>query len=89
MTGVPPRISSILAVARSGMDDTARRNAQKNGVIVSGMSEPIEMVRRGVFVNPGAKWYVSAAHTDDDLEATAGAFEEALRTVRDSGVLDG
>ncbi len=39
----------------------------------------LELVRRGIFVVPGAKMYLSLAHTDADIEATLAAFSEALR----------
>jgi glutamate-1-semialdehyde 2,1-aminomutase len=41
----------------------------------------LELIRRGVFVIPGAKMYLSLAHTDQDVAITLEAFEEALRAV--------
>lgn len=41
-----------------------------------------ELIRRGVFVLPGAKMYLSLAHSDEDLATTLGAFEDALRVTR-------
>jgi len=38
-----------------------------------------EMIRRGVFVVPGAKMYLSLAHSDQDLDATLAVFDEAIR----------
>ncbi len=38
-----------------------------------------EMIRRGIFVLPGAKMYVSLAHSDEDLTVTLAVFEEALQ----------
>jgi glutamate-1-semialdehyde 2,1-aminomutase len=40
-----------------------------------------ELIRRGIFVVPGAKMYLSLAHSDADLEATLRAFAEALKVV--------
>jgi glutamate-1-semialdehyde 2,1-aminomutase len=40
-----------------------------------------ELIRRGIFVVPGAKMYLSLAHTDADVEETLAAFADALRTV--------
>jgi len=40
-----------------------------------------ELIRRGIFVVPGAKMYLSLAHSDADLEATLSAFAEALKAV--------
>jgi glutamate-1-semialdehyde 2,1-aminomutase len=39
----------------------------------------LELVRRGIFVVPGSKMYLSLAHTDADIEATLAVFSEALR----------
>jgi glutamate-1-semialdehyde 2,1-aminomutase len=38
----------------------------------------LELIRRGVFVNPGAKMYLSSAHTAADIERTLSAANEAL-----------
>jgi glutamate-1-semialdehyde 2,1-aminomutase len=38
-----------------------------------------ELIRRGIFVVPGAKMYLSLAHTDADIQATLAAFADALR----------
>jgi glutamate-1-semialdehyde 2,1-aminomutase len=38
-----------------------------------------ELVRRGIFVVPGAKMYLSLAHTDADIETTLEAFADALK----------
>ena len=40
-----------------------------------------ELIRRGVFVIPGTKMYLSLAHTDADLDATARVFDDALGAV--------
>ena len=37
-----------------------------------------ELIRRGVFVIPGAKMYISLAHSDADIDQTLAAFEDAL-----------
>lgn len=37
-----------------------------------------ELIRRGVFVIPGAKMYLSLAHDERDLAETLGAFADAL-----------
>jgi glutamate-1-semialdehyde 2,1-aminomutase len=39
----------------------------------------VELVRRGIFVVPGGKMYLSLAHTDADIDATLAVFSEALR----------
>jgi glutamate-1-semialdehyde 2,1-aminomutase len=38
----------------------------------------VELLRRGVFVNLPAKFYISTAHTQDQIDATITAFGEAL-----------
>jgi glutamate-1-semialdehyde 2,1-aminomutase len=38
-----------------------------------------ELLRRGIFVVPGAKMYLSLAHSDADIEKTLTAFSEALQ----------
>lgn len=38
----------------------------------------VEMLRRGQFILPGGRWYISTAHTDDDIETTVAAAREAL-----------
>ncbi|WP_432974027.1 aspartate aminotransferase family protein [Dactylosporangium sp. CA-233914] len=45
----------------------------------------VELIRRGVFVNPGAKWYTSSAHTAEDLELTLDAVDAALAVTRPAG----
>lgn len=41
-----------------------------------------ELLKRGVFVMPGGRWYISTAHTEKDIDLTIGAFDEALANVR-------
>ena len=38
----------------------------------------LELVRRGLFLNPGEKFYISLAHTDEDVDRTLAAAEEAM-----------
>jgi glutamate-1-semialdehyde 2,1-aminomutase len=40
----------------------------------------VQLRRRGVFVLPGGRWYLSSAHTEDDIATTVAAFGEALGT---------
>ena len=44
----------------------------------------VELVRHGVLVG-GHKWYISLAHSDEDLDRTVDLFEAALRAVRSDG----
>lgn len=41
----------------------------------------LELIRRGVFVVPGSKMYLSLAHSDADIEGTLTAFADALKAV--------
>lgn len=38
----------------------------------------VEMLRRGQFILPGGRWYISTAHTDEDINTTVVAAREAL-----------
>ena len=40
-------------------------------------------VQRGVYLHPWHNWFVSAAHSDDDILATLNATDEAFRAVRE------
>jgi glutamate-1-semialdehyde 2,1-aminomutase len=42
-----------------------------------------ELIRRGVYIHPGQNehWFVSTAHTEDDVKATLSAVREALNAV--------
>ena len=42
----------------------------------------IEMMKRGVLRPPGGKFYISLAHSDEDLDETVNVFEAALRAAR-------
>jgi glutamate-1-semialdehyde 2,1-aminomutase len=45
----------------------------------------LELLRRGLFHTPGAKFYVSTAHGEPEIARTLEAVEGALRAVRDRG----
>lgn len=47
----------------------------------------IELIKRGVFVYPGVKMYISTAHDDEAIETTCKAAFEAMRVVRDKGLV--
>ena len=36
------------------------------------------MLRRGQFILPGGRWYISTAHTDEDIAATVAAARDSL-----------
>ena len=39
------------------------------------------VVERGLFLNPGEKFYVSLAHTDEDVDRTLEIFADALDAI--------
>jgi glutamate-1-semialdehyde 2,1-aminomutase len=57
---------------------TNRKAAQQFG---------IELLKRGLFVHPGSKLYISTAHTDEQIEGACTTAYEAMRAVRDNGLL--
>src|SRR5579872_1512376 len=42
----------------------------------------IEMIRRGILVNPNEKFYLSLAHTDADVDRTLEACDQAFAAIR-------
>ncbi|HMS79539.1 MAG TPA: hypothetical protein PKC20_08420 [Burkholderiaceae bacterium] len=40
------------------------------------------LIERGLLVNPNEKFYVSLAHTDEDVERTLEAVDEAFASLR-------
>ncbi|MFI1094206.1 aspartate aminotransferase family protein [Streptomyces sp. NPDC020917] len=38
----------------------------------------VELLRNGVFVLPGGRWYISTAHTDQSIVASIAAFDQAV-----------
>lgn len=48
----------------------------------------IEMIKRNILVVPGGKIYTSLAHDAASQDAFVGAAKEAIRSVRDAGLLD-
>ncbi len=47
----------------------------------------IELVRRDVFVHPASKMYTSIAHSEAQIETAGKAAFEAMRVVRDAGLV--
>jgi glutamate-1-semialdehyde 2,1-aminomutase len=47
-----------------------------------GLKWAIELLRRGILVNPNEKFYISLAHTDADVDRTLEAADEAFRALR-------
>ena len=46
----------------------------------------MELLKRGIFVHPASKLYMSIAHTDEQIELACTASYEAMRTIRDNGL---
>lgn len=47
----------------------------------------VELLRRGVFVMPGGRWYLSTVHTAADVAASVTALEESIGALADAGDL--
>ena len=47
-----------------------------------GLRWALEMIRRGILVNPNEKIYISIAHTDADVAQTLGAADEAFAAMK-------
>ena len=47
-----------------------------------GLRWALEMIRRGILINPNEKIYISIAHTDADVEHTLKATDEAFAAMR-------
>jgi glutamate-1-semialdehyde 2,1-aminomutase len=47
-----------------------------------GLRWALEMIRRGILVNPNEKMYISIAHTDADVERTLAAADEAFAAMQ-------
>lgn len=45
----------------------------------------VQMLRRGLFTLPGGRWYLSTAHTDEDIATTVAAFDESLAATLSEG----
>lgn len=54
----------------------------------AGKAFGIELIRRGILVFPGSKLYLSIAHDDASQDAFLAAARDAMRAVRDAGLLD-
>jgi len=48
----------------------------------------VELVKRGIYLHPGGKFYMSAAHTPEQIEVTVAKAKDSLKAVRDQGLLD-
>ena len=49
-----------------------------------GLRWALELLKRGLLVNPNEKFYISTAHTDADVEQTLGIVDQAFATLKGS-----
>jgi glutamate-1-semialdehyde 2,1-aminomutase len=47
-----------------------------------GLRWALEMIRRGVLINPNEKIYISIMHTDADVERTLAVADEAFAAMK-------
>jgi glutamate-1-semialdehyde 2,1-aminomutase len=47
-----------------------------------GLRWAVELLKRGILVNPNEKFYISVAHTDADVDQTLEACDEAFAAVK-------
>lgn len=47
-----------------------------------GLKWALELIRRGLLVNPNEKFYLSLAHSDADIDKTLGIVDEAFAAIR-------
>ena len=47
-----------------------------------GLSFALELLRRGLLVNPNEKFYISIAHTEDDIDRTLAIVDETFAALR-------
>jgi glutamate-1-semialdehyde 2,1-aminomutase len=48
----------------------------------------LELMKRGIYVHLGSKFYISLAHGDSELDHAASQAFEAMKAVRDAGLLE-
>ncbi len=81
--GIPMQVLGDGPIAQPVFIDLGRRIATARDLGEADGKRAIrlghELIRRGIFVVPGAKMYLSLAHSDADIEATLSAFGDALR----------
>jgi len=47
-----------------------------------GLRFALELLRRGLLVNPNEKFYISIAHTDQDIDRTLAIVDDAFAALR-------
>ena len=79
----PPAFSEPL-FGEGNVYDYATYNATNR---VAARRFGIELVRRNIFVHPASKMYTSIAHSEAQIETAGKAAFEAMRVVRDAGLI--
>jgi glutamate-1-semialdehyde 2,1-aminomutase len=72
------------AIGDGNVYDLASYNAQNRA---ASSAFGVELLRRGIFVNPGFKMYVSTAHTPAHVDLTVETAFEALKAVKEQGLI--
>jgi glutamate-1-semialdehyde 2,1-aminomutase len=73
------------AIGDGNVYDLASYNAQNRK---ASTAFGVELLRRGIFVNPGFKMYVSTAHTPAHVDLTVETAFEALKAVKEAGLIE-
>jgi hypothetical protein len=60
------------AHGRGGRDHRPERNRYRS----------LELLKRGILVNPNEKFYISTVHTDADVDRTLDACDQAFAAIR-------
>ena len=79
----PPAFSEIVFGRESVRDYREYVNSDRDAALAFG----IAMLKRGILMRPGAKIYVSAAHTQELIDATLAAADEAIDELIAAGIL--
>lgn len=75
----PPAFSEVVFGVRqvTSYDDYSRRNREK------GVAFGLGLLEKGFLVRPGTKIYVSAVHTEQEIDALIGAASDVLQEIAD------
>jgi glutamate-1-semialdehyde 2,1-aminomutase len=81
--GVPMQVLGEGPIAQPCFIDPSVRVRQESDLKTADGKRAVrlglELIKRGIFVVPGAKMYLSLAHSDADLDETLAAFPDALK----------
>lgn len=80
----PPSLPEPIFGEGQIRDQRSYLSTNREGAKAFGM----ELIRQGVYVKPGGKWFLSAVHENRHIDQTLEAAERALVTVRDAGLFE-